>query len=587
MINENKKTNNIIISVTLVGALILVTIVHFFIDKAFDTATSQLSEHREFLETILYSMEVFFVVLTVIAVFVFLRIVLPQIKLANKDIEKYLLALESTTNHIVITDNNGIILYANKGAQNITGYTAEEMIGNTPRLWGGLMPISHYKDLWQTIKYDRKTFSVEVKNRRKNQDEYYALMHISPIVDKDGNLTGFVSTEEDITSRKQIEEDLKNAKRAAVNVLEDLDIEKSKLETTIAKDEAMLSSIGDGIIATGPNRRIILMNKQAEKLLGWKIDEAIGKLYDDIILLEGEKGTFVPPDKKPLHLAFDSGDTTTTTTGLYIISKNKIKFPVAITVSPIVMDNKIIGAVEVFRDITREKEIEKLRTDFLSLASHQFRTPLTGTKWLIENIKEGITGKINEKQEKYFDSIYQLNERMIKLVADMLNILRFESGPLVLKKEIVPISSFYENLMSKMTISAKVQGGVVLRNFVKDNNIISVETDLKFLTDIIENFLSNAIFYSMPGQEVILDAKEEDGAIVLSVKDTGIGIPKEEQKSIFEKFFRAQNAKKLRPTGTGLGMYLALTLANKIGAQISFDSEEGKGSTFYLTIPKK
>jgi len=132
--------------------------------------------------------------------------------------------------------------------------------------------------------------------------------------------------------------ELGDSRNAVLNLIEDLNIEKAELAEAKAKDEAILASIGDGVIAINPDRIIIVMNKEADKMLGWRDGEAIGKLYEEIVSLEDEKGNIVPLEERPLAKAFTQ---TTTTTNLYLLSKNKIKFPVAITMSPIVLDNKI------------------------------------------------------------------------------------------------------------------------------------------------------------------------------------------------------------------------------------------------------
>lgn len=252
----------------------------------------------------------------------------------------------------------------------------------------------------------------------------------------------------------------------------------------------------------------------------------------------------------------------------------------------VVLAKKVTGLISASRDISQKKELEKLRMDFLSLASHQLRTPLSGIKWLIETMQRKVLGPVTKKQEEYLDQIYQINERMIRLVFDILNALRLESGSTTVKKETIPISDFYEELSITMEPAAKSKG-VVLRNILKDHKQAVVETDVTMLRSILECFISNAITYSNSGQEVILDVKEEPTALVFFVKDSGIGIPKEEQKRIFERFYRGSNAKILKPEGTGLGLYIASMLAKKIGAEILFDSEEGKGATLYLRVPKK
>lgn len=134
--------------------------------------------------------------------------------------------------------------------------------------------------------------------------------------------------------------------------------------------------------------------------------------------------------------------------------------------------------------------------------------------------------------------------------------------------------------------SAAQSKGIVLYNAIQNRTSADVETDAEILQTILECFVSNAINYSGAGQKIIVDALEETNAIVFSVHDNGIGIPQEAQKHIFERFYRASNARVLKPEGTGLGLYIAFTLAEKLGGKVSFTSEEGKGSTFYLSIPK-
>ncbi len=386
-----------------------------------------------------------------------------------------------------------------------------------------------------------------------------------------------------ITSRKQTEKDLENANKAALNVFEDLQIEKEALARAKAKDEALLESIGEGVVATDQDGKIMLVNWTAEQMLGWSAKQMMGKLLVESLTELDEKGNQLLEAKRPIVAALRDGIITNSSSYFYT-RKDGAKFPVAITVTPVVVDNKIIGAIDVFRDITKEKEIEKLRMDFLSLASHQLRTPLSGTKWLIETMQGEVLGEITQKQKEYLEQIYNLNERMIKLVLDMLNVLRLESGTVLVQKKTVSIPILYEEFITTTESAAKKQG-VTLQSTAKDHE--TVETDVQMLSTILDCFISNAINYSSAGEKIVLGAREEADAIVLSVKDGGIGIPKDEQARMFERFYRASNAKDLRPTGTGLGLNIARTLAEKIGAEISFESEENKGSTFYLSIPKK
>lgn len=345
--------------------------------------------------------------------------------------------------------------------------------------------------------------------------------------------------------------------------------------------KAILASLGEGMISVDMEGVILSVNRAFEKMLGWKQDEVVGKRLAEIIPREDEEGNKINIEERMLLQIFSGS-----LPFFYFVRKDKTRLPVNSVINPITIDQKIIGAVEVFHDLTREKVLEKLRMDFLTLAAHQLRTPLSGTKWLIETMKRGVLGPLNDKQRDYMNEIYGANERMIKLVSDMINVLRLESGAATIKKETVSVSDLGENLSVK-TEDAVAKGKIIFRNALKNYKTVAIETDAALLQSILECFVVNAVSYSQPGQEVVCDAKEEADAVTFSVKDSGIGIPKDEQERIFERFYRASNAKQIRPDGTGLGLYTASILADKIGAKASFESEEGKGSTFYLRVPKR
>ncbi len=489
---------------------------------------------------------------------------------------------------VTITDNNGIILYANEAVEKSTGFSMTEVIGkNSGDLWGGNMEEEFFKEMWHTIKIQKKTFIGEVINKKKDGTKSWHELRIYPVVDAKSEIKFFIGIQPDITNRKKIEKDLEDAKIAARNVLEDLQTEKEELARAKVKDDALLESIGEGVIATDNNGKIILMNPAAEAMLGWKLDEAVGKLLAEIVPAEDTEGKRIPGEARPLSVALTTSDAVTTVhPDHYYVRKNGTRFPVAVTVTPIRLDGKTVGAIEVFHDVSAEKELEKMRTSFLQIASHQLRTPLSGTKWLIETLQRKIHGTLTVGQEEYLAELYNVNERMIRLVQDMLSFLRLESGDMQVKKEPVSVASFYGEMVIMLGSAAK-NAGIVLTDATKDYVAVTVETDTQMLRTILESLVSNAIAYSKSGDEVVLGAKEEADSAIFFVKDTGIGIPKEEQRRVFEKFYRASNAKLVRPSGTGLGLAITVMFAEKIGGKVWFESEEGKGSTFYLRIPKK
>ena len=469
------------------------------------------------------------------------------------------------------TSIDGTITYVNDRFLTTTKYTRDDLIGQNHRiLKSGHHPQSFYLDLWETIS-SGKVWRGEIKDRAKDGSCHWTDTFITPVFDRDGKIVAYFSTGLLITDRKEAEESLKKR-------VEEIMQEK-------AKNEAFLASIGEGLIVVDKEGKTIIVNAAAKKILGWKSEEIAGKMFGDVAKLEDVKGNIIPHDKWPVEMARVSGTTITTTTGYYYLRKDGAKVPVAITATPVLVAGKNIGAIEVFRDITKEKEIEKLRTDFLALASHQLRTPLSGIKWLIETMRREVIGKITEKQRIYLDEVYKVNERMIKLVFDMLSALRLEGAENPIKTVQISVQQLFDNLLTATEAAAKARG-VALRKGSENHRTLVIDTDEESLSTILEVFISNAVNYSTPGKEVVFDVKEETTGVVFLVQDSGIGIPKEEQARIFERFYRGSNAKLMKPEGTGLGLYIAKMLANKIGAIILFESEEGKGTIFYLRIPR-
>lgn len=361
----------------------------------------------------------------------------------------------------------------------------------------------------------------------------------------------------------------------------ELRMSKHRVEEEKVKDEALLASLGEGMIAANKNGNIIAINHMAEEMLGWSAKDAIGKKATEVVKVSDENGNVSSIDDTTT-LKQTAGSVASNT--LFYRKKDNGHFPVAVTITPVILEGKTVGSINIFRDITKEKELEKMRLDLLSLASHQLRTPLSGTKWLIETLRKGIHGVLNTKQTEYLNEIYKINERMTQLVFDMLNALRIESGIITPNKKEILVSSIFKNASEFLT-SAAIPKNISLR-FAEDTSTL-ITTDPTLLLNILESFISNAIAYSHPNSEVIIDIKKSTDEVVLSIKDTGIGIPESEQEQIFNRFYRATNAKTYNTRGSGLGLYIASILAGKIGARLSFESKEHEGSTFFIHLPAK
>lgn len=491
-------------------------------------------------------------------------------------------AIQSSGEALFMTDLQGIITFINPAFANLYGYTAEEVVGKTtPRiLKSGKQSAEYYKTFWANITQGRVANN-EIINKAKAGHLIDIHEVVNPIVDTNEHI-GYIAAHRDITERKRIEDALKARDNALELANQALSIEKRIIEDEKVKDEALLTSLGEGMFAIDSEGLITAMNHAAEKMLVWQASEVLGKKLTDAVPATYENGDAISPEERICLITATKGIPTKTTDGIYLIKKNGEKIPVAITVNPVIIDNKTVGAVVIFRDITQEKELEETRKNLLSLASHQLRTPLSGTKWLIETLKKGLKGPLSEGQIEYLDEIYNINVRMSSLVQDMMEILRIEDNVDQAHRERVSVASIFYTLLE--TLNAAIKSKEITLHLPDDLGD-EVTTDQLMLRTILECLVSNAINYSKPKGEVTVSIEKKAGELVLAIKDFGIGIPKEEQSHIFERFYRASNAKTFDAHGTGLGLYVASMLAKKIGVLLSFESEENMGTTFYVHVP--
>ena len=367
---------------------------------------------------------------------------------------------------------------------------------------------------------------------------------------------------------------------AMSNILGDLDLAKNQLEQAKAKDEAILSSIGDAVMACDKDGRVMLFNGVACALTGFSIQEVIGQHYDRFLKFIKES------DGKPgndfISDAIKIGQQTKMANHTLLITKDGQKIPVADSAAP-VKDGKgeIIGCVVVFRDVTHEREIDRAKTEFVSLASHQLRTPLTGIEWTIELFSK--KEKLTEDGKKYLDDIHFSAKRLSNLVKLLLNVSRIESGRVGVTPKLLDLVELINGYAREYQMLCDKKQLVLV--FEKHPKKLAATSDKDLLGYIVQNLLGNAIEYTPIGGKIEVSLEAKENSAIFAVRDTGIGIPKELDKRIFEKFFRAPNAVAAKPDGSGLGLYIVAESAKLLGGKIWFESEEGKGSTFYVELP--
>jgi len=241
-----------------------------------------------------------------------------------------------------------------------------------------------------------------------------------------------------------------------------------------------------------------------------------------------------------------------------------------------------------FRNIlgkSNEKaNIENIQSDFVSLASHQLRTPLSAIKWNTEILLKKEIGNLNEKQLKYLQEIYRSNERAINLVNDLLDVSRIQEGHIHLELRPVKIEQVIEEIISNFHELIKASN--VSINFeIINGPLPAIQADEDKVKRIVINMLSNSIKYTQEKGQIKITIEQLDKELKISVEDSGVGIPVADRKNIFRKFFRSANVIKLAPDGTGLGLFIAKSLIEAMGGKIDFESKEGRGTTFYFTLP--
>lgn len=352
-------------------------------------------------------------------------------KALAKDLEKFKLAVDNASDHVVVTDADGLVLYGNRAMEKITGYTAKEALGTKAGvLWRKPMGQKYYENLWTTIKSKKQIFESVITNVRKGGEEYQAQISISPIMDKKGNIIYFVGLE---------------------------------------------------------------------------------------------------------------------------------------------------------RDITKEKQIDKAKTEFVSLASHQLRTPLTAVNWYTEMLLNGDAGKVSATQKNYLDEIYSGNQRMVTLVNMLLNVSRLELGTFTVEPQPTVLSELADDVLKELkpqTIKKKIR---ITRQYQPTVPVMNI--DPKLTRIVLQNLLSNAVKYTPAKGSIAVGLELADRAVRITVRDTGYGIPTSAQAKIFTKLFRADNVRAKDTDGTGLGLYIVKSIVEQSGGRTWFESVENRGTAFFVDLP--
>ena len=386
---------------------------------------------------------------------------------------------------------------------------------------------------------------------------------------------------------KQIAE-LEAVRLAMTNLLEDFVDQQDELSAAKAKDEALLASIGDGVIATERDGRIMLMNQAARRMVGRELEDVKGKFLFDTVSIVDDGGNPVPPERRPLYFALAGTTTTTTGPAYYYLRKDGTKFPVAIKASPIFLGQEIIGAIAVFRDITKEKEIDRMKSDFLNVAAHDLRTPISAIKGYVWMMRQGDlgpppTGEIGEALAYVEESA----DRMINLVRDFLTVARIEQGKLELTVTVLDVPLVIKAAVREATATAK-NGPVKVVTKIKPD-VPKAIADKSKITQVLVNILDNAFKHTKEGAVTITAERSptEPKFIQITVHNTGEPIRSDDLPHLFEKYYRGKSEEKAAGRGgsLGLGLHMAKMIIERHKGKIWVNNEPGQGVAFCFTVP--
>lgn len=352
----------------------------------------------------------------------------------------------------------------------------------------------------------------------------------------------------------------------------------SKLIKEKNKSEGIVRSISNPLIVTDNENKILLINPEAEKLFTLKEKEIQGthfleifdedKIFDSIneTLENGKENKGQKNDV--IKFSYENKE------HFYRITTNPVKDELG--------ETKMV--VTILEDITHLKEVDRMKSEFVSMVSHEFRTPLTSMIMSINMLLEENAGEIDEAQRELLEVAKEDTEHLNNLVDDLLDLSKLESGKIDIDFENVKVEKIFNSSVNPFMKKAEDKGIELIQ---KDVNDLSVHADLNKITWVITNLIGNALRYTEEGDKIILDANKKGHKVHISVSDTGEGIPKEYQNKIFEKFVRAGTDQD-ESSGTGLGLPIAKEVVEAHGGRIWVKSKEGKGSTFTfsLKLPK-
>lgn len=350
-----------------------------------------------------------------------------------------------------------------------------------------------------------------------------------------------------------------------------------------SRSQAILEAVADGVLVTDARRQITLFNASAENILGLRRSDVVGHSLDHFIGLFGKAGqswvqTIRTWSEDPL--AYQPGD----------IFAEQIELDdrrvVSVRLSPVRLRSDFLGTVSIFRDITHEVEVDRLKSEFVATVSHELRTPMTSIKGYVDVMLMGASGQLNEQQKNFLEIVKSNTERLAILVNDLLDVSRIEAGKVTLSLQPLDMAMIADDIIASIKQRMKDENRPM--EITKDipGDLPRVSGDPSRVRQILDNLVENAYQYTPENGQILIRMRKTDMMVQVDVKDSGIGISPEEGERIFERFYRGEDPLVLATSGTGLGLSIVQTLVDMHQGRIWYESLgiPGQGSTFSFTL---
>lgn len=355
------------------------------------------------------------------------------------------------------------------------------------------------------------------------------------------------------------------------------------LDEAYVQHSLLLDFVSEGIYGLDLEGKVTFANPAACKILGFEYDELLNQSIHTLIQHSYIDGQEYPEDKSPIYKTYTEGLFQQVLDGVFW-RRNGNSFPTEYTSTPIFKNDKLIGAVVAFRDISERKKVERLKNEFISTVSHELRTPLTSIKGAVGLMAGGVLGAVPEKMLNLLTTTQDNIERLHFLIDDLLDMGQMESGKLSLNKNPILVKEIlHKSIVANKSYADKYYVQLLFQPSDSDNTRIN--GDINRLTQVLSNLLSNAIKHSTDNGIIRIFTQSDDDHIRISVADLGSGIPNEYQDKIFERFFQVDSSDTRNSGGTGLGLSITKEIVERHNGNISVESIPGEGATFHVVLP--